>query len=222
MKALKLKICGMRHGDNIRTVEQLRPDLMGFICWEKSPRYVETTPDYLPRHSLRTGVFVNPSVSRVAAEITRLGLSLVQLHGHETPDFCHALRSHMESNGRHIAIIKAFSVPEDGPFPDTSAYETVCDYFLFDTSCHSYGGSGRRFNWSQLDSYHGQTPFWLSGGIGPEDADALDIFYHPCCIGIDLNSRFESSPGLKDATSLQTFIHTLRDREILISEKQTL
>ena len=221
MKALKLKICGMRQGDNIRAVEKLRPDLMGFICWEKSPRFVDITPDYLPQYSRRTGVFVNPSVSQISAEIARLGLSLVQLHGHETPKFCLSLRQYLNSISRQVAIIKAFSVPENGPFPDTTAYETVCNYFLFDTSCHSYGGSGRRFNWSTLDNYHGRTPFWLSGGIGPDATNALDAFFHPCCIGIDLNSRFETSPGLKDITTLKAFISELREKAILTSDKQT-
>lgn len=218
MKALKLKICGMRQGDNIRAVEKLRPDLMGFICWEKSPRFVDVTPDYLPQHGQRTGVFVNPSIGLISAEIARLGLSVVQLHGHETPEFCLSLRRHLNSIGHQVAIIKAFSVPENGPFPDTTAYETICDHFLFDTSCHSYGGSGQRFNWSALDKYHGLTTFWLSGGIGPDDADALDAFYHPYCIGIDLNSRFETSPGIKNTKALERFVHTLRYRHILTSE----
>lgn len=210
MRRLIIKICGMREADNIKRVEQLAPDWMGFICWEGSRRHVRETPAYLPEHCRRVGVFVNPELQYVASQTERLGLQLIQLHGEETPDFCRHVKETLSQNGRDVEVIKTFSIAADAPFPDTEAYAPVCDYFLFDTQCAGKGGSGRSFNWTTLRHYHGHRPFLLSGGIGPDDVERLARFDHPCWAGIDINSRFECSPGLKDVESLRTFMEELR------------
>lgn len=217
MKNAAIKICGMREGDNIRQVEALHPDLIGMICWSKSPRYARHTPDYLPQSCRRTGVFVNPSLEDIFRETERLGLDTIQLHGTETPAFCHEVKIDLQDICPNIKLIKAFPIGTEMTMPSTSEYETVCDYFLFDTSCPGKGGSGRSFNWSVLSDYHGHTPFWLSGGIGPEMITELAAFSHPSCVGIDVNSRFESEPGIKDIQLLHAFISTLRKKGILHS-----
>lgn len=213
-RRLIVKVCGMRDGDNIRHVEALAPDWMGFICWEGSRRHVSGVPDYLPLACRRVGVFVNPSAAYVNAKIERLGLDLVQLHGHETPDFCQAVKAAARQKGRYVEIIKAFGIAPAQPFPDTASYEDTCDYFLFDTRTPLVGGSGQAFDWLLLDSYQGRTPFLLSGGIGPDSLPALKEFSHPCWAGIDLNSRFEISPARKDVEQLSSFINTLREQLI--------
>lgn len=205
-----IKICGMREPDNIRRAEQLGPDRMGFVCWEKSPRYVGRTPDYLPESCSRVGVFVNPSLGQVEEDIARLGLDTVQLHGNETPRFCREIKRLVCPNGHAPEIIKAFGTGAGHGLPDTSGYGTVCDFFLFDTRCATMGGSGRTFDWKLLDSYRGERPFLLSGGIGEEHVEALKAFSHPMCAGIDLNSRFESAPGMKDIERLDRFIRQIR------------
>lgn len=209
-RPLLIKVCGMRDADNIRHVEALAPDWMGFICWEGSSRHVAEVPDYLPVTCRRVGVFVNPSKEYVGTHVHKLGLDLVQLHGHESPDFCHAIKTMASPQGRHLEVIKAFGIAAGQPFPDTKPYEAACDYFLFDTRTPLAGGSGQTFDWELLDRYQGRIPFLLSGGIGPDSLPALKLFSHPGWIGVDLNSRFETSPARKDAERLSFFIHTLR------------
>lgn len=213
MRRLIIKVCGMRDAGNIRRVEQLAPDWMGFICWEGSRRYVGPTPAYLPRRCSRVGVFVNPDLPTVLQETGRLGLQLIQLHGQETPDFCRGVKEEMERKGHEVRLIKAFSMAPGAPFPDTAAYEPVCDYFLFDTQCAGVGGSGRNFDWTILQQYRGRTPFLLSGGIGPDSVACLRDFSHPRWAGIDVNSRFELSPALKDADSLGLFMGQIRGQD---------
>ena len=146
MKRLLIKVCGMREPDNIRRVEALRPDYMGFICWTGSRRNVTGRPDYLPAACRRTGVFIDPSPTEVAERVEQLGLDAVQLHGHETPEFCRAVKQICGRDGQAVELVKAFSIAPDAPFPVTADYETACDYFLFDTSCPTAGGSGRSFS----------------------------------------------------------------------------
>jgi len=135
----------------------------------------------------------------------------VQLHGHETPEFCRSIKEEGLKSGRALQIIKAFGVAPDEPFPHTEDYEADCDFFLFDTRCPTAGGSGRTFDWDVLQNYHGHTPFFLSGGIGPDNANRLRSFSHPAWAGVDLNSRFETTPALKDVGLLADFIKDLRE-----------
>lgn len=202
-----IKVCGMRDAENIREVEALGIDLMGFIFWPKSCRYVVERPAYLPTKCKRVGVFVDEDIEQVKRIADEYALDFIQLHGHESPEYCTQLK------GMHL--IKAISVSGRDDIATSKAYEGLVDYFLFDTKCPSVGGSGQQFDWSVLSAYDGDTPFLLSGGIGPHDAPrlrqafALDGFPVEKCVGIDLNSRFELSPGLKDVNKLKEFIKEL-------------
>lgn len=201
----------MRDAENIRQVEALSPDMMGFICWDGSKRFVPRAPGYLPVKCLRVGVFVNPTLDYVMTRQAEMGFQILQLHGNETPEFCAMLRKECNKAGRKVKLMKVFGVAFGCSFPETSEYEGVCDLFLFDTQCKTMGGSGKTFDWSVLSSYTGQTPFLLSGGIGPESLNELLTFSHPSCIGVDLNSRFETAPAVKDAVLLAGFINKLRN-----------
>lgn len=199
-----IKVCGMRDAENIREVEALGIDWMGFIFWSKSSRYVSKRLTYLPQKCKRVGVFVDATVDDILQHISDYRLDIVQLHGSERPEDVRRLRSLC---GDSTAIIKAVNIATKDDLMHTKSYEGVVDYFLFDTKGKSVGGSGEKFDWSVLEAYNGDTPFLLSGGIGPDDAVRVKSFRHPRCIGIDLNSRFEIEPGIKDITKLKTFLN---------------
>lgn len=198
----------MREADNIREVEQLSTincqlsiNWMGFIFWPRSSRYVSEKPDYLPISCKRVGVFVDEDIEQVKRTADEYQLDMIQLHGHECPDYIRQL------NGRKV--IKAFNIATKEDLEATKPYEGIVDYFLFDTKGPSVGGNGAKFDWTVLADYVGATPFLLSGGIGPDDAARVRNFSHPRCIGIDLNSRFETAPAVKDTTALQRFLSQL-------------
>lgn len=192
----------MRDAQNIRDVESLGVDWIGMIFWPKSKRYVAEVPSYLPGHLKKVGVFVDSTLDDILQHISDYQLDIIQLHGQESPDFAKALKPH--------TIIKAFNIEKADDLLQTEKYEGIADYFLFDTKGKMVGGNGQKFDWSVLTAYQGKTPFLLSGGIGPEDAESVRSFHHPRCIGIDLNSRFESEPGFKDINQLKTFINNIR------------
>lgn len=191
----------MREADNIRAVEALGIDMMGFIFWPKSSRYVSQRPDYLPKRVKRVGVFVDEDPEQVKRLADDYALDYIQLHGQESPSYIFQL------GGLHV--IKAFNISIAEDLLQTQPYEGLVDFFLFDAKGKSVGGNGEKFNWDVLDAYQGATPFLLSGGIGSDDAERVNAFYHPKCIGIDLNSRFELSPGLKDVAKLKEFMCNL-------------
>ena len=197
----------MREAENIREVEALGVDLMGFIFWPKSSRYVSEHPAYLPTQCKRVGVFVNEDADTIKKIAGDYALDYIQLHGHEAPDIVRRLRSLC---GDSIAIIKAFNIATAEDLEATKPYEGIVDYFLFDTKGKSVGGNGEKFDWSVLADYVGETPFLLSGGIGPDDAERVRTFNHPKCIGIDLNSRFELSPAHKDIDKLKSFLEKVK------------
>lgn len=197
----------MRDADNIREVEKLGIDWMGFIFWPKSSRYVSERPAYLPQKCKRVGVFVNATIDDIRQHIADYSLDIVQLHGHESTDSIRSLRSLC---GDVISIIKAFNIATKEDLNATTPYAGLVDYFLFDTKGPSVGGNGEKFDWSVLEVYNGDTPFLLSGGIGPDDAERILDYHHPKCIGIDLNSRFEIEPGIKDITKLKTFLNDVK------------
>ena len=201
MNCALIKVCGMRDAENIREVEALGIDLMGFIFWPKSSRYVSERPSYLPKKCKRVGVFVNEDIEQVKHIAADYALDYIQLHGSESPGYVQQLHDWQ--------VIKAISVSSRDDIATFKDYEGLVDYFLFDTKCTCMGGSGQLFDWSVLDSYDGNTPFLLSGGIGPDDAERVKAFHHGKCIGIDLNSKFELSPALKDINKLQEFIKEL-------------
>ena len=208
-----IKVCGMRDAENIREVEALGIDLMGFIFWTKSSRYVSERPAYLPTKCKRVGVFVDEDIETVKRIADEYALDYIQLHGHESPDYIRALRV-VDGFPVDIHLIKAISVSGRDDIATYKSYEGLVDYFLFDTKCPSVGGSGQQFDWSVLSAYDGETPYLLSGGIGPDDAERLTSHLSPLtsklCVGIDLNSRFEIAPGLKDIDKLKEFIKTIR------------
>ncbi|SNU04358.1 phosphoribosylanthranilate isomerase [Prevotellaceae bacterium MN60] len=272
-----IKVCGMRDADNIRAVEALGADWMGFIFWPGSKRYVAEPPTYLPLKAKRVGVFVDATINDILQHVAGYRLDAIQLHGNESPDFLRALRTALHAphdscscpvcSGRtalashhashvaggspaYICLIKAFSIATPRDLAATEAYAGLADYFLFDTKAAPVpdaftsgspmakaapvpdgspsgspvakvaapslpGGTGCQFDWSILSAYHGNTPFLLSGGIGANDAQrlralrALDGFPIEQCVGIDLNSRFEVAPALKDINKLKEFIKEL-------------
>jgi phosphoribosylanthranilate isomerase len=201
---MKLKICGMKYPDNIQEVGTLLPDYMGFIFWEKSARYFDGTLPTLPQSIKKTGVFVNANKEEILEKITKYDLQAVQLHGHESVAFCQELKNTLANT---IEIIKVFSVDSEFDFNQLEPFETVCDYFLFDTKGKLPGGNGTTFDWKVLEQYPSQKPFFLSGGIGLDEIDLvkqilktdLPIF------AIDVNSKFEIEAGLKNKEKLDRF-----------------
>lgn len=211
---MPLKICGLRHTDNIESLLHLQPDYIGFIFYEKSKRHAEGTLDNRFTKSLRfskskppikTGVFVNEDLNRIKSIIDKYGLNAVQLHGDESVDFCRELQDIFQ-----LQIIKVFSINDEFDFSETKKYEPVCDYFLFDTKGKERGGNGVAFNWDILKKYTGEKSFILSGGIGPDDATEIKKIDHPKLFGIDINSRFEIEPGLKNVEAVEKFVNELR------------
>jgi phosphoribosylanthranilate isomerase len=212
---MKIKVCGMKDPVNIAELTALKPDYIGFIFHPLSGRYIERLGkevlDIIPCDLKKVGVFVDEPIDLLVEKFLKNKLDLVQLHGSELPEYCEELKS------MHIPIIKSFRITEYFNFQRTRAYESCCDYFLFDTAGKLAGGNGTKFDWELLAGYHGEKPFFLSGGIRPEDLDAIIRFTHPMLIGIDVNSGFESDPGKKDLLKLGTFIQKLRS-ELKINE----
>ena len=212
----------MREGENIRQVAELGVNWIGMIFWDKSPRNVTMIPTYagiIPDRgsdigsfkAKRVGVFVDEMPQNIITRVVNYKLDLVQLHGHETPTLIRNLRRTLDPDIRPgVQFIKAISVEGCNDIAAYKDYEDCVDYFLFDTKCPTVGGSGSQFDWSVLEAYDGDVPFLLSGGIGPDDAERVRNFHHPKCIGIDLNSRFETEPGLKDITKLKQFLEQLK------------
>lgn len=210
---LKLKICGMRDPRNIQEIASLHPDYLGLIFYEASPRFVKDEIENLAKEIKKTGVFVNASEEYILEKVQKYDLSAVQLHGEESAEFCRSLKNAISGTGKKVELIKVFGVKEEINFRVLDAYEGVVDLFLFDTKGKNKGGNGITFNWEVLKKYSSPTPFFLSGGIGSEDVseikelyrhfeknDKANLFY-----GIDVNSRFETAPGLKNAEKLKTF-----------------
>ena len=198
----------MKFPDNIQAVTDLKPDFLGFIFYPKSPRYPETLDiDLLlniPRNILKIGVFVNETQDNILETVKKYSLQGVQLHGSESEELCYTLKS------LGFLVFKAFPIADATDFKATENYEGACDFFLFDTKTPTHGGSGVKFDWSILSSYQGDTRFLLSGGISVEDVEIIKLINHPKMIGVDLNSRFEISPGMKDSTLLAEFITAIK------------
>ena len=206
---MKIKVCGMREAENMKAVESLGAGMIGMIFWKGSSRYVSEKPKSLPTRCKRVGVFVDEDVERVVQTVGNYALDYVQLHGSESPSYILTLRRQLEAAGFRLLIIKAFNIATAADLAATVDYAGVADVFLFDTKGRQVGGNGEKFNWQVLSHYGGTTPFLLSGGIGPDDAGRVRAFSHPQCMGIDLNSRFETCPGMKDIAALSRFIDEL-------------
>lgn len=223
---MKFKVCGMKF--NPSEVAQLQPDYLGFIFWERSARYFHGEMPDLPEYIKKVGVFVDASLEDVLEKIKKYKLEGVQLHGKETPEYCLTLKRHhselvSESHDGNLKqvqvdIIKVFSIKETFNFSVLEPYEETCDYFLFDTKGKLPGGNGYAFDWNILKDYPSTKPFFLSGGIGLESVDQLKEFMtspaSKYCHAIDVNSRFEEKPGLKNIEQLKKFKKTLIDSRI--------
>jgi phosphoribosylanthranilate isomerase len=205
---MRIKICGMREAGNLWAIADLSPDLLGFIFYEKSSRYMRETLDpaqvrSLPATIAKVGVFVDASLHEVQTTAATYLLDFVQLHGHETPAYCQQARY----LGLHV--IKAFAVGETFDFASLAEYEASCDFFLFDTKGALPGGNGTTFDWQLLANYAGPVPFLLSGGLGPDNLAALLDFHHPQLYGFDFNSHLETAPGLKDVAATRELLQLI-------------
>jgi len=201
---LKIKVCGMRYPENLEQLCSLGPDYVGFIFYPQSKRYVGSHPDpmlfkLVPAEIVKVGVFVNEQISRIIEVYEKHGLDMVQLHGKESPAYCSEL---MDSG---IPLIKALN-PNSGMMD----YQDVVQLFLFDTPGPGWGGTGKKFDWNLIQKQSVPGPFFMSGGIGPDDADAIRGLRQKLMMGIDVNSRFERSAGLKDIRLLKEFITEIR------------
>lgn len=207
----------MRDADNIRDISALGVDMIGLIFYPPSPRYVQQfssgagiIPDYAPdmgKTPLRVGVFVDDMPQNIVTRVYNYKLDYIQLHGNEPRETLENLRATIDPDIKpKIKIIKAISVSSAEDIKKYKEYVGAADLFLFDTKCKTVGGSGEQFDWQVLQAYDGDVPFLLSGGIGPDDAERIKNFRHPKCIGIDLNSKFEIEPALKDVEKLKQFL----------------
>lgn len=207
----------MRDADNIRDIFALGVDMIGLIFYPQSPRYVQQfssgagiIPDYAPdmgKTPLRVGVFVDDMPQNIVTRVYNYKLDYIQLHGNEPRETLENLRATIDPDIKpKIKIIKAISVSSAEDINKYKEYVGAADLFLFDTKCKTVGGSGEQFDWQVLQAYDGDVPFLLSGGIGPDDAERVRNFHHPKCIGIDLNSKFEIEPALKDVEKLKQFL----------------
>ncbi|KAB8152750.1 phosphoribosylanthranilate isomerase [Kordia sp. TARA_039_SRF] len=234
MKNLKLKICGMKYEDNINAVSELQPDYLGFIFYRKSSRFFDSVIPKIPQDIKKTGVFVNSSLDDIMQKIQLHDLQAIQLHGNESFAFCKELKERCRierSRNAHdemlnqvqhddfnlhvapIEIIKVFSIKDTFDFEVLKPYEPFVDYFLFDTKGKLPGGNGVTFDWKVLEHYPSTKPFFLSGGIGLETITKLNDFVKSnastYCYALDVNSKFEIVPGLKNIEDLKVFKETI-------------
>lgn len=200
---LKLKVCGMKQ--NTTEVAILNPDYLGFIFWGNSKRHFKGSLEPVPHKVKKVGVFVDATIKTVIERIQEYELLLVQLHGNESPEYCSELRQ----RAKHVQIVKVFSIKDNFNFDMLEPYEKVCDFYLFDTKGKLPGGNGFAFDWKVLADYPSTKPYFLSGGIGLEETESIKKFMQrpesKYCHAIDVNSRFEVEPGLKDVKKLKAF-----------------
>lgn len=204
MKTIKkVKVCGMTSAEQIRALAKLKVDYAGLIFYRESPRCV--SEKLLPQEICviqgiqKVGVFVDSSFTEIRTKVAAYQLDAVQLHGSESPEFCYRLQ-------QRIPVFKAFHIKTAKDLIKTSDYSGACSTFIFDKAGKYYGGNGSPFDWQILNHFKGTTPFFLSGGICPDDHNKIQNFSHPKLAGIDLNSRFEISPGNKDINLLNYFL----------------
>jgi phosphoribosylanthranilate isomerase len=197
---MKIKVCGLKYPGNIEAVSALNPDYMGFIFYEKTPRFADGLSveilNNIPAATIRTAVFVNESAETIDCLVNKYGFEAIQLHGNESAAFC------ADFKGR-VKVIKAFGLNEDFDFSILNEYVKSVDFFLFDTKTPIYGGSGKTFNWDILNNYDLDIPFFLSGGLSLDNLEEIKNINHPRFYGVDLNSRFETAPGMKDIDKLE-------------------
>ena len=204
---MKLKVCGMKFIENIEQVSGLYPDYMGFIFYQKSKRNFEGVIPKLPKSIKKTGVFVNEYLEIVISLVEEYQLEAIQLHGDETVTYIKQLKTHLPS----IEIIKVFGIKDEFNFDVLTPFLPLVDYFLFDTKGKERGGNGFQFDWSVLEAYPYEKPFFLSGGIGLKDVLAIQkiIDSNLPIYALDINSKFEIEPGLKNINEVKTFKNKL-------------
>jgi len=210
---LKIKVCGMREADNITAIAAAQPDYLGFIFYKKSSRFLGDKPDFemnelIPPSIGKVGVFVDEAPEKVIEICRHNQIDNAQLHGHESPEYCKLI----QRSG--IQVFKAFSVNETFDFNTLESYMESCRFFLFDTKGNLPGGTGQKFDWHLLDNYQLEVPFFLSGGIKPDDLNQIKELQHKKLYGVDINSGFEISPALKDSTKVKLFIAGIRVKTI--------
>jgi len=206
---MKIKVCGVRSVEQMQQLQQQGVDYAGMIFYEKSKRFVGNLSDS-EKESFRRlpvkkiGVFVNADYETIIKAIADYDLYAVQLHGDETDEFCLQLMD-------KVTVIKVIRIAGEQDINALIApFQAVCHYFLFDTDTAMYGGSGKKFDWKQIEEAKLERPFFLSGGIGPDDVENLHSFSHPLFHAVDVNSRFEIAPGLKDLAKTEQFIKRMR------------
>lgn len=208
---MKLKVCGMRDAENIKELAELKPDFIGFILYDKSPRFIGNQLDpelfqSIPREIRKVGVFVNANIDYILQNVKKYNLQYVQLHGNETPDFCKSLRL------KGVNIIKAFRLDESFIFSQLNNYKPHVDFFLFDAKGEGYGGNGITFDWDILKKYDNQKPYFLAGGISLDNLDELATIT-PKPYAFDINSKFEVEPGIKDIGKIKQLLTKMRERK---------
>ena len=205
---LKIKVCGMKHAANIAAVAELQPDYLGFIFYQKSPRFISEVSaellKYVPPTIKTVGVFVNEDLNVVKQHIIKYNLKAVQLHGNEVATYCQELKS------TGVEVIKAFGIDENFDFAILKPYFNAVDYFLFDTQTPVHGGSGKLFDWKLLANYKFDKPYFLSGGIDLQHITDINKIKDPWLYAIDVNSKFELEPGLKDVERLKELIKEMK------------
>ena len=209
---MNIKVCGITQFKQLQQLEALNIDYAGLIFYKDSPRYMgdKITGKQVKEADFdlkKVGVFVNPGYSELLDAIDEYGLDIVQLHGNETPEMC-------EDVSGEVEVIKAFRIEDGAVNVDklVEPYDAVCDFYLFDTAGlkESFGGTGQQFDWSILKKAKIEKPFFLSGGIGPDDAQKIRAFRHPDFFAIDVNSKFEMAPGLKDMAAILKFLQAFK------------
>lgn len=200
---MKIKVCGMRDKGNIMAVDKTPVDFMGFIFYPKSRRFVgdDFVIPQLSGEVKKVGVFVNHNINELLYLCTTHSLDYVQLHGNEDASYVQELSEH------GVKIIKAIGIKDGCPFEALKSFQLYVDFFLFDTATQQYGGSGQKFNWQVLNEYTLETPYFLSGGIGSDDLGQVMHLHEKDqrLYAIDLNSRFEIQPALKNIELLKDF-----------------
>lgn len=203
---MKVKVCGMRDPENIRAVAALQPDFLGFIFYPKSLRLLESAKGFpfdLPASICTTGVFVDEKPERILELVQLFQLKAVQLHGQESPEMCDRLRH------SGLTVLKALPVAGEDDLLRARDFDGSVDYLVLDTKTIHHGGSGQKFDWQLIDKYKSTLPFLLGGGISSEDVTAIQLIHHPRLAGVDINSRFEDSPGNKNINLVREFINQL-------------
>ncbi len=202
-----VKVCGINNPNNLEAMDNLAVDFIGINFYNPSPRHwpEDAAYNFSQIKTPLAGVFVNASIDQIKSTTRDFNLEYVQCHGNESIAFCQEVKTFTK-------CIKVFSVSSESDIQQTKDFD-FCDYFLFDTKTKQHGGSGQKFDWRILNSYQGKTPFLLAGGIGPNDSDEIQSINHPEFRGVDINSKFEIKPGLKDLKLVQEFINQIKERK---------